>query len=383
IKEVASQKGSYLFLEDIEKKETREIKSANISTFYDEQGRMTHMNILEGCEVRLTSENSETLIASDKIEINLDAETGNITNVLIPVHGRVENKGNTEFSISADEITAVYRDGQLDRSKGKGNVEFIFPDYTGASDSLDYLVKRDLLDLNGATTRIVSGNNTFQSKRFQVHIGKKILTSSWGVKSVILLGKENVLFSQAPLFINSVLFSISEKENKFVYERRINLLQNDISMTAGKLEINDDNNITATENVSLTFKNGEEEMTINGGLLIFNTKEKSIFVSNKAAIKNGDNVLSADSFELNFDTNDEINYISGANDVRFVKDDLYGSSGKVKWLFKENTLILKDMPQIMKKNGGTTIGDELKINLQTNQITILSSKTERTETIIQ
>jgi lipopolysaccharide export system protein LptA len=54
----------------------------------------------------------------------------------------------------------------------------------------------------------------------------------------------------------------------------------------------------------------------------------------------------------------------------------------VEWLFKENTMILKDLPQIVKKNGGTTIGEELKINLKTNKITILSSDTERTETTI-
>ena len=52
-------------------------------------------------------------------------------------------------------------------------------------------------------------------------------------------------------------------------------------------------------------------------------------------------------------------------------------------MFKENTMILKDLPQIVKKHGGTTIGEELKINLKTNKITILSSDTERTETTIK
>jgi lipopolysaccharide export system protein LptA len=46
-------------------------------------------------------------------------------------------------------------------------------------------------------------------------------------------------------------------------------------------------------------------------------------------------------------------------------------------------MILRELPQVVKKNGGTTIGKELKINLKTNKITILSSGTERTETIIK
>ena len=86
---------------------------------------------------------------------------------------------------------------------------------------------------------------------------------------------------------------------------------------------------------------------------------------------------------IRFNDKNEITRISGEDGIDFIKEDLYGNSGKVEWLFKENTMILKDLPQIVKKNGGTTIGEELKINLKTNKITILSSDTERTETTIK
>ena len=86
---------------------------------------------------------------------------------------------------------------------------------------------------------------------------------------------------------------------------------------------------------------------------------------------------------IRFNNKNEITRISGEDGIDFIKEDLYGNSGKVEWLFKENTMILKDLPQIVKKHGGTTIGEELKINLKTNKITILSSDTERTETTIK
>jgi lipopolysaccharide export system protein LptA len=86
---------------------------------------------------------------------------------------------------------------------------------------------------------------------------------------------------------------------------------------------------------------------------------------------------------IQFNDKNEVTHISGEDGIDFIKEDLYGNSGKVEWLFKEDTMILKDLPQILKKNGGTTIGEELTINLKTNKITILSSDTERSETTIE
>ena len=78
-----------------------------------------------------------------------------------------------------------------------------------------------------------------------------------------------------------------------------------------------------------------------------------------------------------------MSHISGDEEVTFLKEDLSGTAGKVEWLFTEDNMILKEEPRIMKKKGGATMGAELKINLKTNEITILSSGTERSETIIR
>ena len=161
------------------------------------------------------------------------------------------------------------------------------------------------------------------------------------------------------------------------------MVQDDIGLRAARLEITDDNDIEAGGKVSLSFKNEERKIAIKSDLVTFNPKEQSIDIRSNATIKNGESILKANLFVIRFNDKNEITRISGEDGIDFIKEDLYGNSGKVEWLFKENTMILKDLPQIVKKNGGTTIGEELKINLKTNKITILSSDTERTETTIK
>jgi lipopolysaccharide export system protein LptA len=86
---------------------------------------------------------------------------------------------------------------------------------------------------------------------------------------------------------------------------------------------------------------------------------------------------------IQFDEKNQVALIFGEEDVSFNQEDLSGTSERVKWLFNENTMLLQGSPSVTKRGGGTTVGKELKIDLKTNNITILSSATERSETIIK
>jgi lipopolysaccharide transport protein LptA len=393
IVEAASQKNSYFFTEDPEKNESKEIKADNITSYYDEHGKLTKVKVMQNGVVSLTNETNHTIIHSDLIEMRFDPETGKATGIAIPGSGQIENTGKTDFRITAQKINADYNEeGELTFCQSKGNSEFIIDDYKGISEMLSYDIENDSIILRGPQAQIISGTNTFNSTRFNVDTENKVLTSGSGVKSVILLKKKNVLFSQAPLFVNADNFTILEKENKFSYKKKINLVQDDIGLKANSLSIADDNRIEALGGVSLSFKSDDKELAIKGGRISFNAKEKSIEISDNAAIKSDENLLRADRFVIQFTDKNEVADISGEGEVSFTKEDLYGHSGSVSWLFKEETMILRELPQVVKKNGGTTmvkknggttIGKELKINLKTNKITILSSGTERTETIIK
>lgn len=384
IVEAASQKKSYFYTENPEKNESKEIKAENITSYYDEHGKLTKVRVMQKAIVSLTNENNHTIIHSDQIDMQFDPETGKAKDVVIPDAGQIENTGKTDFRINAEQINADYdENGELSFCQSKGNSEFIIDDYKGISESLSYDIKKNTVMLKGPQAQVISGNNTFNSSRFTVDTEKKILSTNAGIKSTILLKKKNVLFSNAPIFVNSDNFTILEKENKFSYNKRINLVQDEIGLKANSLSIADDNRIEALGSVSLSFKSDDKQLEIKGGRITFNAKEKSIEIGDNAAIKNDENLLRADRFVIQFSDKNEVEAITGSGEIMFSKEDLYGNSGSVEWRFKEETMILRDLPQVVKKNGGTTIGKELKINLKTNMITILSSDTERTETIIK
>lgn len=386
ITEAASQRESYFYLEDKEKHEIKEIKADNITSYYNEAGKLSKVAVLQHGEINLKDESNFTVILSNVVEMNFHPESGKLSSVNIPEPGQVENTGKTKLRIISDKITANYNDkGELSFCEGIGNCDFIVDDYRGTSDTLSYNIETDSLVLRGENekdTRVHTRGNTFNSTSFNVDTKEKILSSTGGVKSVIALEKQNVLFSMDPIFINARMFTIDDKENRFSYQGQVNLVQGDIGLNANNLEIADDDKIEASGRVSLTFKSDERDVDIKGNRFVFNAEGRNISIDGNAVIKNDENLLKANYFTVHFDENNELSDISGEGDIVFTKEDIYGVSGKVTWRFSEEILILKDLPQVTKRNGGTTIGRELQIDLKTNKITILSSATERTETII-
>ncbi|MCP4149569.1 MAG: LPS export ABC transporter periplasmic protein LptC, partial [bacterium] len=415
ILQTTSQKSSYLYIDDKENNKSKEIKAVNIVSLYSNKGKLTKVTLTKNGEIMLRDEESETLISSDLIELNFIENSEQLKNIHIPIPGQIENTGSTEYTIGSNEIDATFnKDGLLDVCSGEGNTRFIIDDYIGFSNAIKYKIEKNLILLagikdevikpdedesqkgedkkdknkskedsgdkidetegddkqdelvnikKGAPAKIIHHNNTFTSIALRVNTKDKIITTKSGVKSIITLAKKNVLFANSPIFINSKLFSISDKENRLFYGRGVSLIQGDISLTGKSLEIIDENKIMASGSVNLTFKSDDNEIIVKGQTLTFNAMAMNIEISGKAAIKNDESVLSAAQFILQFNNLNEVTKIEGTDDIRFSKDELVGTSGKVLWFFKENTIILKKLPKIVKKNGGTTIGDELKIDL--------------------
>jgi len=385
IKESLSQKNSYLYIEDKEKSEIKEIKSENIKSLYDADGQMTQLRVIKNAEILLKDKTNRISMASDEVEMNFDGPSGKPKTIKIPLRGKIENTGKNQFQVIADIIHIQYnKAGELYYCEGTGNVQFIIDKYKGISKKILYDIEKDAITLDGENSKVESNTNTFTSARFTVDVKNKILSSNLGVKSVILLEKVNALFSKEPIFINSQQFTIFENEGRFSYERQVNLNQGDTALNAGSLEIREDNTIIAKGMVSLSFKDEDKEMAIKGDRVIFDAGGKRIDVTNNAVIKSDENVLKASQIVIRFNDNNQIDHITGEGDINFIKEeDLSGTSQRVKWLFKEEVMILKGSPQIVKQSGGRTSGKELKINLKNNKITILSDDSRRTETVIK
>ncbi|HLP58368.1 MAG TPA: LptA/OstA family protein, partial [Candidatus Deferrimicrobium sp.] len=392
IAEATSQKSSYLYLEDKEKHEIKEIKAEIISSFYNDSGKLSRVLVMQKSEILLKTKTDHTTINSDKIEMFFDPESGQATRVDIPDPGQIENTGKTKFRITANTMKAAYnKKGELSTCEGQGNTDFIIDDYHGTADKLFYDIAKNSITMAGPNAQVIDGeNNTFNSTKFNVNTEQKILSSSDGVKSTILLKKKNVLFSEAPLFLNAKEFRILEKQNKLRYDTHVQLMQDEITLTTDTLEITEENQIEANGKVSLTFKNnngdagtGAKEIAIKADNIVFNANERNIDLTGNAIIKSGETLLKADHLVILFNETNGITDISGEENIGFSKEDLMGTSGKVQWLFDKETMILKDSPRIAKKSGGATSGQELEIDLKTNKINILSSASERSKTIIK
>jgi lipopolysaccharide transport protein LptA len=389
ILEASSQKNSYLYAEDRETNEIKEIKAENVHTRYDGAGHVTQMIVVKDAQILLKDNDNHTLVASDLVEMNFDPDSGKLKNVKLPHRSRVDNTGKNRFKVIADTSFIDYdKKGEIRYCEGSGSVHFVADDYRGVTDKIKYEIAKNSMVLEGNHSEVVNKQNTFRSAVFNVNTKKKILSTVKGIKSIIRLDKEkeNVLFSDEAVYINSNKMSIFEKESKFVYEGNVSLNQGDIVLNAGMLEIGE-TGIFARGNVSLSFKSDEKEMAIKGGEVIFNSRERRIDIDENAVIKSDENILKAADIVVWFNDKNEPVRITGEKDINFVKEDLSGYSERVKWLFKEEEMILMGSPYIVRQSiagdGGRTEGRELKIDLKTKKITILSGDLRRSETVIK
>jgi len=384
VKETSSQNNSILYIVDSEKEEIKEIKSENIRNSYDENGKMTQLTAMKHAHVLLKDPENQTTITSDTIDMYFDGPSGKAQKVKIPLRGIVENTGKTKLHVAANQIDIDYDDdGQLDFCKGQGNVRFMVEKYTGKTTDLSYDIAKHLILLEGDNTQLINEQNTFYASAFTVHSTARTLSAKEGVKSVIRLQKNSVLFSKNSIFINAKNMLMLEKENKFMYDKNVTLNQEDVVMDADALEISEENDIVATGKVSLSFKSEQKEVALKGETVVFNSKKRLIDITGNAAIKSGDNLLRSRHIVIYFSTNNEVSLITGSKDINFVQEELVGYAERVQWRFKEDVMVLEGSPSISKKGGGKTTGKSLEIDLKTSKITILSSTSNRTETIIR
>lgn len=385
VMESTSQKSSYLYIEDPEKNEVKEIKSENIRSLYDENGRMTQVTVMQNAEVLLRDAENQTLIASDIIDMYFDPETGKPKNLDIPHRGRIENTGKTLFKVVADTITIRYdQNGELSYCEGIGNVDYIIEKYKGATHKIQFDIKKAMVTLKGEETEMVGSRNSFHSNTFKVNTKYRILSTTEGVRSIVRFEKENALFSLESIFINGAEVTVFEKENRFTYKKQVNLNQGDTVLTTESLEIEGEESIIAKGNTTLSFKKDDSDIALKGNEVLFNTLEKRILVKGNAIIKSGETLLRASEIVIRFNDKGEIFLITGEKKVNFVKDDLSGYSDQVNWDFKKEEMVLMGAPYINRRSaggdGGTTRGKQLKIDLKTDKITILSGDSNRTET---
>ncbi len=375
---------SYLILGDKRKNnDYKEIRSKDIRSFFDLQANIKKLVISKKGSVEIKTESNLTKMSSDLIEICFEKGTGKIEAIKMLSRGKVSNRGKTNFTISSNKIELNFDNGEIKLCKAMRECSFKIDEYRGKSGILTYDIDKKTIDISGKNSIIRIKNNTFNSSRFIVETDKKILSSSNGIKSIVKLNKENVLFSSKSIFINSKKMVFLSKEEKFNYEGNVHLNQENTVLNSEKLEINKKNDVIASGNVFLSFKNNEDEIILNGEKVNFDSNERMIVININGKIENGKNILKANTLSIKFNKENEIESINGEDKVNFKKEDIYGSSKKVSWLFKRDLIIFKDSAQLQRESGAITKGKELKFDLKNNKIITISDEIKRTETILK
>ena len=160
------------------------------------------------------------------------------------------------------------------------------------------------------------------------------------------------------------------------------LFQDEIKLTAGEVNFNNNRNvITARGQVHLEFVNEKNLVVLEGRNVAFDSSRRQIEAEGNAHLQQTGNSLTAGKIILFLSHDERLENISAQQTVEFANDKISGKSGLLSWQFEKKILVFKNEAQISKKNSGTTRGQELHFNLESNEIAV-SGADDRSETTI-
>ncbi len=366
------------------KKHGREITANQIKMLNDPQGRLQEIAVLGDGKITIVDPKNTGEIQSGNIQISLDSETQVLKTIQTLARGSLESKGRDNIRIKADSLLATYgKDGALARIQAEGSCEFGTDDFSGTAARLDYDAANFRVGIFGKDAAITSGKNTFHSSQFLIQTRLRRLSSDKGVKARLLPEKKNVLLRAKPVFITAAGMEMSEKGKVTGFKGKVNLFQDEIELQSGELLFDTrSNRIACRGDADLKFVSDNEPVVLHGQTMVFQAGELKIVLEGDGRLKQAENLLAARKIELAFNRSDKLENITAADQVAFSKKDLSGKAQQLFWYFSKKTILFRNAAEITKKDAGTTRGQELRFNLNTNEIEVTSAD-DRSETIIR
>ncbi len=364
--------------------QSREIFAKLIRMTYDAQGRLQQVQVLGNGQIVLVDAGNKGLMKSESIEISLRAETQTLETVRTLSRGALASQGRDNIKIKADSLLASYgKDGVLERVQAEGSCEFVTDDFSGTAARLDYDAANFRVGTFGKDAAVTSKKNTFHSSQFLIQTRLRLLSSDKGVKANLIPEKKNVLLKAKPVFVTAASMQMSEKGMVTGFKGKVKLFQDEIELQAGELLYDTrSNRIACRGNADLKFLSDNEPVVLHGQTMAFQAGELKIVLEGDGRMKQAENLLSAPKIELAFNRSDRLENITAADQVAFSKKDLSGKAQQLFWNFIKKTILFRNAAEITKKDAGTTRGQELRFDLNTNEIEVTSAD-DRSETIIR
>jgi len=239
------------------------------------------------------------------------------------------------------------------------------------------------VDISGKSATVKSKKNIFNSSQFLILTQRKQMSSSAGVKATLIPEKKNVLLRAKPVFVAASGMEMSEKGNVTGFKGNVKLFQDEIELQAGELLFETQGNrISCRGNADLKFFTDGDPVFLHGQTMVFHAEELKIILEGEARLQLAEKALSARRIELAFSRDDRLESITAADQVAFSKENLSGKAQFLLWDYKRKTILFKNSAEITKKEAGTTKGQELLFDLNSNAISV-SNADSRSETIIR
>jgi lipopolysaccharide transport protein LptA len=288
------------------------------------------------------------------------------------------------MSVGGDSLLAVYDGaGALERVRAERNCVFATDDFSGSAPLLDYDVPQEKIVISGKEAAVVSKKNTFASSRFVIQTRSRLLATDQGVKATLVPGKKSVLLKRKPVYVTASVMELSEKGDVTRFKEKVRLFQEEIELHAGELIFESQGNrIGCLGGADMNFLNDNERVALQGKAMTFQPEERTILIEGDARLRQGENMLAARKIELIFAADDKLKDIMATDEAAFSKKDLSGKARLLIWHYSQRTVLFRNSAEITRSRSGTTRGEELLFNLDSNEITV-SGEQDRTETTIR
>lgn len=362
----------------------REITADRIKMTNDPQGRLRSFRVSGNGDVALADAQTSGRIRSAIIEINLNAETQSLEDVRTLAPGELSVRGRDNLTVSAGSLQAVYdARGVLARVKAENDCAYATDDFSGRASLLDHDVPRNQVILSGREATVVSRKNSFAASRFVIRTRLRSLAADQGVKATLVPEKKSVLLARKPAYVTASALELGERGDVTRFKGNVKLFQDEMELHAGELLFESrKNRMSCRGGAELKFVNGGERLELGGTTMTLDPGSRAVRLEGEARMRQGENALAAGKIDLAFGPDDKIQDITAFDDATFKRKDLSGKARQLLWQYARGVVRFKNSAEITRRGAGTTRGQELLFNLESNEITVFGAD-ERSETTIR
>jgi lipopolysaccharide export system protein LptA len=362
----------------------REISANQIKMFNDPQGRLQKIDVVGDGDISLVDGNETGHIRSGAIEIFMNSETQIMEKIRALTRGTLTSSGKENLSVSGNSFLATYsKQGALSVIQAEKKCSFQTDDFSGQAENIRYDVPGFKIEISGKNSSVSSGKNTFSSGQFLVHTRTRQLSSGQNVKATIIPDKKGVLLGARPLFVTAGGMELSERGKVTRFTDDVSLFQDEIEMHGGELLFESiPNRVSCRGKADLKFVDDGEIVLLRGETIAFDPAAAKIAIDGDGRLQQGPNALSARKIELAFSRDDKLETIDAAGNTAFSKKDIAGKAQLLRWQYVRKTILFKNAAEITRKGAGTTRGQELSFDLDSNEITVTGAA-DRSETTIR